>query len=82
MKRESQQELFYAGIPTFVGSDYVEIEDCKDYDIEMEYYPVGATEGILVSCFSIAIAVILALLAFFTRKTAKNTIGSREEAMV
>ena len=33
MKRESQQELFYAGIPTFVGSDYVEIEDCKDYDI-------------------------------------------------
>lgn len=33
MKRESQQELFYAGIPTFVGGDYVEIDKCKDYDI-------------------------------------------------
>ena len=30
MKRETQQELFYAGIPTFVGSDYVEINECKN----------------------------------------------------
>lgn len=53
-----------------------------DYEIEMHYQPVGATEGIIVSCLSIAIAVILALLAFFTRKTAKNTIGNDSEAMV
>ena len=33
MKRESQQEFFYAGIPTFVGSDYVEIDECKNYDV-------------------------------------------------
>lgn len=69
--------------PDSLGNALMAFElEAGDYDIEMEYYPVGATEGILVSCFSIAIAVILALLAFFTRKTAKNTIGSREEAMV
>ena len=33
MKRESQQELFYAGIPTFVGSDYVDISECGRYDV-------------------------------------------------
>ena len=26
--------------------------EAGDYDIEMEYHPVGATEGTLVSCFS------------------------------
>jgi len=33
MKRENQQEFFYAGIPTFVGGDYVELDECKDYDV-------------------------------------------------
>ena len=33
MKRENQQEFFYAGIPTFVGGDYVEVENCKNYDV-------------------------------------------------
>ena len=33
MKKENQQELFYAGIPTFVGGDYVSIDECNNYDV-------------------------------------------------
>lgn len=33
MKKETQQEFFYAGIPTFAGADYIEIDECKNYDV-------------------------------------------------
>ena len=39
MKKEAQQEFFYAGIPTFVGGDYVEIDECKNYDIAVVGIP-------------------------------------------
>ena len=53
-----------------------------DYELELNYHPAGATEGLIVSILCIVIALILALLAFFARKTAKNTIGSETEDVI
>lgn len=33
-------EMFYAGIPTFMGSDYVSIEKVKDYDVGVLGVPI------------------------------------------
>lgn len=67
---------------TFGGALMAFELEAGDYEIEMYYHPAGATEGIIVSCLCIAIAAILALLALFTRKTAKNTIGKDTMPMV
>ena len=67
---------------TFGGALLAVELEAGDYEIELIYHPAGATEGLIVSILCIVIALILALLAFFARKTAKNTIGSNFEDMV
>ncbi len=66
-------------IPETFGGALIAFElESGDYEIEITYQPAGKTEGVIVSILCMMIAGILALLALFTRKTAKNTIESAE----
>lgn len=80
LPREEGFELLVNGQETSwttFGEAILAVElEAGDYEIELNYHPAGATEGLIVSILCIVIALILALLAFFARKTAKNTIGS------
>ncbi len=70
-------------VPETFGRALIAFElEAGDYEIEITYQPAGGTEGVIVSMLCMMIVGILALLALFTRKTAKNTIESAEVDML